>query len=100
MDEINDEMLIQAMRKRLLDQIAAQGGGSQSVVNNVYGGGISEAQGAGGGPDPSDRDYFVDIMREDLPEINAATGKPKGWKKSVHRFSTEKKKNRLSQDPE
>ena len=43
---------------------------------------------------PEDRDYFVEIVREDLPEINEATGKPMGWKKKVHRYTTE-----LGKDP-
>jgi hypothetical protein len=96
-EEINDAMLIQAMRRRVMEEIGDRGGRGASVVNNnVYGGGLGSGGngGIGGGDttDPSDRDYFVDIMREDLPELNPLTGKPKGWKKSVHRFSTGKKK--------
>ncbi len=86
------DQLNAAIRKRLLAEIEqGRGGSGQSVVNNVYGGG---APAAGGGGiremmgSPEDRDYFVDIEREDLPDINPATGKPKGWKKKVHRFST------------
>lgn len=103
MDEqnpISDDYLIQAARRRLLRMLEKEGGDAASIVNNVYGGGGSgggaaggggggglggmlEAMG-GGGEDPFD--YFVDIKREDLPDINPATGKPLGWKKTVHRF--------------
>jgi len=100
-EEINDEVLLQAIRQRLRDEIKSGGRASQ-ITNNVYGGGV--AQGGGvrdelGGEDGggAGRDYFVDIMREDLPEINEATGKPKGWKKTVHRFSTAKKKDLMAE---
>jgi hypothetical protein len=88
-----------AIRKRLLAEIERGQGGGQSVVNNVYGGGapaaiggggIREMAGAGGGDDdidPASRDYYVDITREDLPDINPLTKKPVGWRKKVHRFS-------------
>jgi hypothetical protein len=49
-------------------------------------------QGLGGGVmaemSPEDRDYWVEITREDLDEINPATKKPKGWKKKVKRYTT------------
>lgn len=95
-DDVSDEGLVREMRRQILSKIRG-GGASQSVVNNVYGGAIpggGEGGGVmerGGGDMPmpeGDRDYFVDILREDLPEINEKTGKPKGWKKTVHRFST------------
>lgn len=89
--EINDAMLVQAMRRRVLEDIRQRGGGGSVINNNVYGGGVGSGIG-GGDIDPADREYFVDIVREDLPELNEATGKPKGWKKKVHRFSTSKKK--------
>lgn len=93
-DDVNDETLLRAIRKRLLTEVESPRD-AERIVNNVYGGGVGTGQGgvmdrlgqaptAGGHDD--DADYFVDIMREDLPEINDATGKPKGWKKSVHRF--------------
>lgn len=93
-DEINDAMLVQAMRRRLMDEISERGGRASSVVNNnVYGGGLRDG-GMGAGPmddGGSDRDYFVDILKEDL-ETDPETGKSKGWRKKVHRFSTPKKK--------
>jgi hypothetical protein len=99
-EQIDDEVLLQAIRKRLRDEIS-QGGRASQITNNVYGGGVAgggvrdQMGGESGGEDP--RDYFVDIMREDLPEINEATGKPKGWKKTVHRFSTSKKKDLMGE---
>ncbi len=91
---LDDAQLIQAARKRLLRMLEAEGGGGSPVTNNVYGGGghgglTEQMQGADSDPD---RDYFVDITREDLPEINPATKKPMGWKKSVHRRSAAKGK--------
>lgn len=97
-----------AIRKRLLSEIDR--GGGQSVVNNVYGGGVGAPGGgiremmAEGADDPAMRDYYVDIEREDMPDINPATGKPKGWRKKVHRFSVgrgedpEKKKGSRDSD--
>lgn len=98
-DDLSDETMVREMRRRILEQIRHAGGGggqAQSITNNVYGGAVPGGGGGGvreqaGGDMPmpqDDRDYFVDIMREDLPEINEATGKPKGWKKTVHRFTT------------
>ena len=86
---LDDAALIRAARKRLLRMLEAEESPTASIVNNVgYGGGGSGLmEKMGTTDDPSDREYFVDILREDLPEINEATGKPKGWKKSVHRHS-------------
>lgn len=97
-DQITEDMLLNAIRKRQLADIERRD--SERIVNNIYGGGIgaggvSGQMGGGGGgefQDPADRDYFVDIVREDLPEINPDTGRPRGWKKRVHRFATGKKK--------
>lgn len=100
-DQITDQMLIAAARKRLLAELGG-GGDASRIVNNIYGGGSSgmgggggglfdsltggEASPAGGQPGEDPFDYFVDITRKDLPEINEATGKPIGWEKRVHRF--------------
>lgn len=91
-DEIGDDALLAAIRKRLLDEIS---GGRRSdaerIVNNVYGsmpsGGITERlyQGdiaSGGDEDPYQ--YMVDIDREDT--IDPETGKKTGWKKRVRRY--------------
>lgn len=83
-----------AIRRRLLAEIE-RGNGGQSVVNNVYGGGGQGGGELGGGIreamaediDPALRDYYVDIERTDSDEVHPVTGKPKGWKKKVHRFS-------------
>jgi hypothetical protein len=88
----SDAVLIQAVRKRLLDELRSKHGGGQAHQNvNVYGGGGNPGGMAGGmhdeSPAESDRDYYVDIMREDLGQ-NPETGKPKGFRKKVHRFSS------------
>lgn len=94
-EEVNDDVLLRAIRQRMLEDLRSPRQSAAPITNNVYGGGV------GGGVRDSmsdadlggvDRDYFVDIVREDLPDINEATGKPIGWKKKVHRFSTPKKK--------
>jgi hypothetical protein len=93
MDDQYNQQLQEAIRRRLLEEVEGKRGGAASVVNNVYGsaggggqgGGLMDSWGGGGG---EERDYFVDILREDLDEINEATGKPKGWRKKVHRFTT------------
>ena len=90
-DEIGDDALLAAIRKRLLDEIS---GGRRSdaerVVNNVYGsmpaGGITERlyQGdlaSGGDDDPYQ--YMVDIDRQDTLDEE---GKKTGWKKRVHPY--------------
>ncbi len=116
-DQISDQMLIAAARKRLLAELGGGEGGGMSggashITNNLYGGGgVPALQDVGGsgasgpsglfdsltggqqvpaGEDPFD--YFVDISRRDMDEINPATGKPIGWEKSVHRWRGSKKK--------
>lgn len=103
-DELNDAALIRAARKRLLREIegqAAKEAASQKIINNVYGGGgVMDRLGGGGPPPPASADgedpydYFVDITRKDLDELNPHTGKPAGWEKKVHRYRHEKKKAR------
>lgn len=92
---VNDAVLIQAVRKRLLDELRAKhaGGGQQNQHVNVYGGGGGNPGGMVGGMHdeaiaPEDRDYFVNIDRRDVhhPE----TGEKIGWDKKVHRFTTAK----------
>ena len=106
---ITDAVLLEAIRQRMMDEIGKQH--ESNVINNLIGGssdalpatrgarGVSEFAGqatssGAEGLSPEDYDYLVDITREDLPEINPATGKPMGWKKTVHRYREEKgKKN-------
>ena len=101
MSNISDRMLLEAIREKALNDIKAQHAAQQ--IFNITGqsgtGAGSPASGVSGvgaamsGPDTmsqEDRDYYVDILREDMPEINEATGKPKGWKKQVHRYTTPK----------
>lgn len=93
-DEYNSQLQA-AIRRRLLEEIEGRrGGGPSPVVNNVYGGGVGggggglrEQMAGGDDMDPAARDYFVDILREDL-DINPDTDKPRGWRKKVHRFTT------------
>lgn len=110
-EEIPDEALVQAVRKRLLDELSNRRE-TDRIVNNVYGGGV-----AGGGlmdrlggetapeADPRDMSYFVDILREDIKPGDSAeytdpvTGERVtkqlmggGWGKRVHRFAAPKKK--------
>lgn len=108
-DPLGDAALIKAARKRLLAELdpelrkAESSANRASVVNNVYGGGHGSGGGGlmdqlggaaqgGSGEDPFD--YFVNIQRKDLPDVNPVTGKPAGWEKTVHRYRQEKKKDR------
>lgn len=100
--EITDAILVQAMRKRLLEEISSGRSPVEAarIVNNIYGGspsgqnGVVEAMAAQGGlPGSEDPfDYFVDINREDV--IDPQTGEKKGWSKKVHRYRAPKKKDR------
>ena len=95
--QVTDQQLLAAMRQRILNEIEKRQE-QQAIINNVYGGGgdyqsrssgVADQLGtASDGEDPYD--YFVDITREDLPDINPATGKPAGWKKSVQRYRKKK----------
>lgn len=90
MDPLDDSMLIQAARQRVLDQLRAKSEAA-SIINNVYGGGSDGGGVMGGMHDaaPSggdDRDYFVDILRENLNPEDPS----QGWKKSVHRYAQPK----------
>lgn len=102
---INERMLIQAIRQRMLDDIRAKKEAQAIINNNVYGGrGGDEADSAAGGiragmhdAAPSgddDRDYFVDILRENLDPENPN----KGWRKKVHRFSANKNEDLKKKD--
>lgn len=109
---ITDDDLVRAIRARMLEDIKKKAD-AERIVNNVYGGpivggGIAEQMGPQPGDpvgSPADRDYFVDIMRQDYEPgdeamvIDPATGQqiPQklargGWSKRVHRFSSPKKK--------
>lgn len=99
-EEEYNKMLREAIRDRILNEVRKPRD-VERIVNNVYGGaltGSDKNQGLGGGVTgemaPEDRDYFVDILREDLDptEINEKTKKPygKGWRKEVHRYTKPK----------
>lgn len=90
MDDIQDDALLEAIRRRakmlreLQHEIGGQGGGggASHIENNVYGGGlgggVSESLGNAEDISPEERDYFVDILREDTDN---------GWHKKVHRYT-------------
>ena len=90
MDEnaITEEILLQAIRKRLLEEIQGRRE-RRNVIQNIIGGGGGMRGRVGQPPtqqqaiDPGMFDYYVDILKEDIlgPE-----GKPIGWRKNVHRF--------------
>lgn len=89
-DQLSDEALIKAARKRILRELEAQQ--AAGVINNVYGGsqGLTERMNGAPADDQSLRDFFVDIERRDLPERDPETGKPIGWTKKVKRYSAER----------
>lgn len=101
---VSDQALLSAVRQRILAEIQKkQEQHHAAITNNVYGhgGGTAEQSQHGMSQGVADQlgnstnaedpyDYFVDITREDLPNINPATGKPAGWKKSVQRYRTKK----------
>ncbi len=90
---IEDPMIVQAIRERILDEIKHKHGDAHSIVNNVYGGSLGHPGGGGvmaglGGensPDSVDprEQYFVDILKENLDPNDPK----KGWKKSVRRYT-------------
>jgi hypothetical protein len=104
-EEEYNQMLRQAIRDRILSEVRKPREVDR-VVNNVYGGPLTsdKNQGLGGGVTgemaPEDLDYLVDITREDLPELNPLTGKPKGWKKTVVRRTQPRGTTPPASDPE
>lgn len=96
MDPVTDEMILQALRKRLLEEAGGQRG-QGTIVNNVYGGSPFNQQGGAQkgvleglmsegeeGQDPFE--YFVDIARRDVTE----GGEKVGWDKTVRRYRKKK----------
>jgi len=112
-NKYSDDVLLQAVRKRLLGELSGKSGQSghsqmQKVINNVYGSsgapdtgsgglvgnmgsgaGAPVPGGAGGGDDPYS--YMVDIERENNPN---------GWTKRVKRYRTPKDQNSPIEDDE
>lgn len=94
--QIDDNVLLQAIRQRMLDEIKAKREAAAIINNNLYGqggggpsgiqAGMHDAAPSGGG---DDRDYFVDILRENIDPENPSLG----WKKTVHRHTEPKGKN-------
>lgn len=109
-DDLSDQSLIKAVRRRLLEELQRKE--QEKIVNNIYGGqvvpeksGIMENMAGQDGGDitPEDRDYFVDILRQNYDPgdeaqvIDPTTGQPVtqkldrgGWQKRVHRFTKKK----------
>ncbi len=90
---IDDNALVQAVRKRLLRELEAQQEAriSNTINNNQGGGshgggGLMEAMNGGGPEDPYE--YLVDIEKRDIPGEEG--GKPLGWTKKVHRHREKK----------
>ena len=96
-DQLTDDMLLQAVRKRIRDELLGGKKSNASIVNNVYGGHPDQAKEGGilsdqmgnqmGGEDPFD--YFVDIERRDQVDPE---GNKLGWDKKVHRYRKKKVK--------
>lgn len=91
---VTDEVLLEAVRQRLLDEVRKQER-MAPVVNNVYGGHVPSSQGVAeqmGQPeaDPGLFDYFVDIERSPLMNPATGTAVEGAWKKKVHRYRTPK----------
>jgi hypothetical protein len=97
---VSDPQLLEALRKRMLRDIESPSHGVNVNVGNVSHGtpyGIHGAMSQNSEhisdaltnvqatEKPDDFEYYVDIDREDKA-INPETGKPSGWKKSVHWF--------------
>lgn len=95
-EEEYTRMLREAIRDRILNEVKKPRDVDR-IVNNVYGGPLTsdKNQGLGGGVTgemaedmtPEEMDYFVNITRKDLPNLNPLTGKPEGWEKTVHRYT-------------
>ena len=103
MDDVNDQMLIAAMRRKIMREIEREQGGATPIVNNVYGGhlgGIAGQQPAQGADMGDDYDYLVDIARENVEPGDIDPSDPEGqrkfqrdgWFKRVHRYRVPKKK--------
>lgn len=94
-DPITEEMLLNAVRKRLLQELEREQQASSGVINNIYGGGLTGPsrggvfnQMADATTDPGLYDYMVDIKRRDV--LDPESGEPIGWDKNVHRYRKKK----------
>lgn len=111
-DQITEKMLLNALRRRLLEELQAKRE-ERATIQNIIGGGAGAGGGRGlydqfaGSPgvpspvDPGQYDYLVDIIRRQIPEgateVDPVTGEPVsypegGWSKRVHRYRQPKKK--------
>lgn len=90
--QVNDQMLLDAIRQRIMRQISSQQSISP-ITNNIYGTGPSGRQGVSenmaqpqqesGGGDPYE--YMVDINRRDIFDPEDPERKI-GWDKNVRRY--------------
>lgn len=91
---VGDDVLLRAVRQRILDEISAkEAHHAASVINNYGGGGGAPHHSAGvqeqmGGMDPELYDYMVEIGKRDLPPSEEHMGKSPGWDKTVRRYRT------------
>jgi hypothetical protein len=91
---IGDDVLLNAVRQRILDEVSAKQHHAASVINN-YGGGGHHAPAGGiqeqmSNVDPELYDYMVEIGKRDLPPSEEHMGKSPGWDKTVRRYRTSK----------
>jgi hypothetical protein len=89
---LGDDVLLNAVRQRILDELQAKQAAAV-IHNNVYGGGGSHlgVQEQMGSLDDSDlHDYMVEIGKRDLPPSEEHMGKSPGWDKTVRRYRTPK----------
>lgn len=87
---LTDEDLIQLVRAQMAGNINRLGYGQADLNEELQRSRQKGASSIAEQMTPEEWDYYVDITREDLPEINPDTGKPRGWKKKVHRYTTKK----------
>lgn len=97
MEQVTDQMLLQAIRQRIMDQIASREQ-MAPIINNVYGAGpsarsqgVSDMMSASGQDTPSSKgdkdpyEYMVDIQRRNIYDPEDPE-KVVGWDKNVRRY--------------
>lgn len=100
-EQVTDDMLLAAIRQRILDEINRKEQQAQ-IINQIYGGkggespqgqagGVMGALGNASGMSPEDYNYYVDISRQDVFDPQDPSRRI-GWDKKVHRYKEPKKK--------
>ena len=91
-EQITDDALLNAVRKRLLQEILREQSSPNIDIKNIVGGGgeMSPPSGVFEGMRQEDpTDYMVDITKSDVfPEGAEPGAKPIGWNKLVRRYRT------------